>query len=100
LPRPPVTPPREAVTRGAEFVAARRDEIDELAHAAAVSRHRQPLRRSHRDPSARRTSGPAASRGGAPIRATRRHPATAALLIAVLVIVVVVAVAIVSAAHG
>jgi hypothetical protein len=100
LPRPPVTPPREAVTRGAEFVAARRDEIDELAHAAAVSRHRQPLRRSQRDPIARRTSGPAASRGGAPLRATRRHPATAALLIAVLVIVVVVAVAIVSAAHG
>jgi hypothetical protein len=100
LPRSTVTPPREAVTRGAEFVAARREEIDELAHAAAVSRHRQPLGPSRRQPMLRRTSGPAASRGGAPTRATRRHPATAALLIAVLVIVVVVAVAIVSAAHG
>jgi hypothetical protein len=100
LPRPPVTPPREAVARGAEFVAARRVEIDELAHAAALSRHRQPLRRSRREPIPRRTNGPAANRGGAPTRAPRRHPAMAALLIAVLVIIVVVAVAIVSAAHG
>jgi len=99
LPRP-VTPPREAVTRGAEFVAARRVEIDELAHAAALSRHGQPLRRPRREPIRPRTSGAAASRGGAPTRAMRRHPATAALLIAVLVVVVVVVVAIVSAAHG
>jgi len=100
LPLPPVTPPREAVTRGAEFVAARRVEIDGLAHAAALSRHRQPLRRSRCEPIRPRRSGPAASRGGVPTRAIRRHPATAALLIAVLAIVVVVAVAIVSAAHG
>lgn len=100
LPRPPVAPPREAITRGAEFVAARRVEIDGLAHAGAVSRHRQPLRRSRRQPIRRRTSGPAADRVGAPTRAARRHPAAAALLIAVLVIVVVVAVAIVTAAHG
>ncbi len=99
-PRPPVTPPRQAITRGTEFVAARRVEIDGNAHAAAVSRHRRPLRRSRREPMRRSRTGQAAARGGAPTRVTRRHPTAAALLIAVLVIVVVVVVAIVTGAHG
>lgn len=91
--RPPAVPPppREAVTRGLEFVATHAVQIDETAHAAAVSRHRKPIRRPR--------SAPIRRRAGAVAPATRRHPATAALLIALLVIVGVVAVAIVTAAH-
>ncbi|HWE34674.1 MAG TPA: hypothetical protein VG410_14375 [Solirubrobacteraceae bacterium] len=99
--QPAVPPPaREAVTRGAEFVATHRVKIDQTAHAAAISRHRKPIRRSSGGPIRRGTSGPAGGRARALAPAARRHPVAAALLIAGLVIVVVVAVAIVAAGHG